>query len=58
MLRCLAVRILIGLYALAMLIRAVVFGLHPDAPRLAMYPVCTRAGDTRCASPPGAGTAP
>jgi hypothetical protein len=31
MLRCLAVRILIGLYALAMLVRAVVFGLHPDA---------------------------
>ena len=31
MLRCLAVRILIGLYALAMVVRAVVFGLHPDA---------------------------
>jgi hypothetical protein len=31
MLSCLAVRILIGLYALAMLVRAVVFGLHPDA---------------------------
>jgi hypothetical protein len=31
MLRCLAVRILIGLCALAMLVRAIVFGLHPDA---------------------------
>ena len=31
MLRCLAVRIIIGLYAFAMLVRAVVFGLHPDA---------------------------
>jgi len=31
MLLCLAVRILIGLYAFALIVRAVVFGLHPDA---------------------------
>ena len=31
MLRCLAVRIPIALYALAMIVRAVLFGLHPDA---------------------------
>ncbi len=31
MLRCLPVRIAIGLYALAMVVRAIVFGLHPDA---------------------------
>jgi hypothetical protein len=31
MLRCLPVRIFIGLYAIAMLVRAIVFGLHPDA---------------------------
>ena len=28
------------------------------APALAIYPVCTRAGDTRCSSPLGAGAAP
>ena len=31
MLRCLAVRIPIGLFALAVLVRGIVFGLHPDA---------------------------
>ena len=31
MLRCLAVRIFCALYAFALLVRAVVFGLHPDA---------------------------
>ena len=31
MLRCLAVRIPFGLFALALLVRGVVFGLHPDA---------------------------
>src|SRR5664279_2003801 len=31
MLRCLAVRIPIALFALAVAVRAVVFGLHPDA---------------------------
>ncbi len=31
MLRCLPVRIFIGLYAIAILVRAIVFGLHPDA---------------------------
>jgi Dolichyl-phosphate-mannose-protein mannosyltransferase len=31
MLRCLAVRIPLALYALALLVRAVVFGVHPDA---------------------------
>ena len=28
------------------------------APALAIYPVCTRAGDTRCSSPTGVGAAP
>ena len=31
MLRCDAVRIPVALYALALVVRAVVFGLHPDA---------------------------
>jgi 4-amino-4-deoxy-L-arabinose transferase-like glycosyltransferase len=31
MLRCLAVRIPFGLFALALIVRGVVFGLHPDA---------------------------
>ena len=31
MLRCLAVRIAVALYALALVVRGVVFGLHPDA---------------------------